>query len=168
MFFFVESLGVAQTLQLFPLSYAAGLLFLGLKSLAQVPAHTTAEGSPLIQTMRRSENLPKCPHWHYEGFKGSRYDSLYICTCSLTVVTVVGINCLHFQNTFLFPLTCQWISGSFLKHDNFAKQKKQPNQASFKGTCISNADWYLKIHLAFIILFVLCPSVCPESNSQIN
>ena len=48
-----------------------------------------------------------------------------ICTCSLTIVTQVGVNCLHFKNTFLFSLTCQCISGSFLKHDNFEKKKKK-------------------------------------------
>lgn len=55
-----------------------GLLFPGLKNLARMPACMTAEGSLLVQTMCRSENLPKCPHRRYEGVEGSRYDSLYV------------------------------------------------------------------------------------------
>jgi len=46
------------------------------ESLAEV--HMTAEHSLLIQALRRSGNLPKCPHRHYEGVEGGRYDSFHL------------------------------------------------------------------------------------------
>lgn len=75
---FAGTLSATKTLLLFPLCFAEGLLFLGLKNLAQMTAHRTAKGSLLIQTRYGLENLPKCPHEHCEGVEGSRYDSLYV------------------------------------------------------------------------------------------
>lgn len=61
---------------------------------------------------------------------------------------------------------CQWISGSFLKHENSKKKKKKKAlQGNSHIKC--SLMQCLKIHLAFIILFVLCHGACPESNGHV-
>lgn len=78
--FIAERLSAAEPLLL-------ELLLPGLAELAQMPAHTTAEGSPLPQPVCRSGILPKCPQ-QCEG--GSWREQIWqlICTCSLTIVTL--------------------------------------------------------------------------------